>query len=43
VQSDGNWRAEFHVVEGVYRARIRPPASTGLVTGYSPPLTVKLS
>jgi SpoIID/LytB domain protein len=43
VQADGKWRANFHVVEGVYRARISPPASSGLVTGYSPPLTVKLS
>jgi SpoIID/LytB domain protein len=43
VQSDGKWRADFDVVEGVYRARIKPPESSGLVTGYSPKLTVELS
>jgi stage II sporulation protein D len=43
VQSDGRWRADFHVVAGVYRARISPPASSGLVTGYSPPLSVTFS
>jgi stage II sporulation protein D len=43
VRSDGKWRADFHVVAGIYRARIKPPASFGLVPGQSPPLTVKLS
>ncbi|HEX5468552.1 MAG TPA: SpoIID/LytB domain-containing protein [Gaiellaceae bacterium] len=43
VRQDGKWRADFNVVEGVYRARINPPDSSGLVTGYSPKLTVKLS
>jgi stage II sporulation protein D len=40
VQTDGDWRAAFHVVEGIYRARITPPAGSGLVKGVSPPLTV---
>jgi stage II sporulation protein D len=43
VRSDGTWRASFDVVEGTYRARISPPASSGLIAGYSPPLVVKLS
>jgi stage II sporulation protein D len=43
VRSDGSWRANFHVIEGVYRARIVPPASSGLIPGVSPPLTVELS
>jgi hypothetical protein len=40
VATDGTWRAAFHVVEGIYRARITPPAGSGLVKGVSPPLTV---
>lgn len=40
VKTDGTWRAAFHVVEGIYRARITPPAGSGLVKGVSPPLTV---
>jgi stage II sporulation protein D len=40
VAADGTFRADFAVHEGVYRARVVPPASTGLVTGYSPVLHV---
>jgi len=36
VQSDGKWHAEFNAVSGFYRARLAPPASTGLVPGVSP-------
>jgi stage II sporulation protein D len=36
VQSDGKWHAEFNAVSGTYRARLAPPASTGLVPGVSP-------
>jgi SpoIID/LytB domain protein len=36
VQSDGTWHAEFNAVSGFYRARLAPPASTGLVPGVSP-------
>jgi SpoIID/LytB domain protein len=40
IRSDGSFRAAFPVVEGRYRARVAPPSSTGLVTGYSAPVTV---
>lgn len=40
VAADGSWKAVFTVKEGVYRARINPPAGSGLVRGISPPLTV---
>lgn len=40
IRSDGSFRAEFSVTEDVYRAKVVPPSSTGLVTGYSPKLTV---
>jgi stage II sporulation protein D len=43
IASDGSWKSVFHVVEGTYRARVSPPASTGLVPGYSPPFTIKFS
>jgi hypothetical protein len=33
VQSDGKWHADFNAVSGTYRARLAPPASTGLVPG----------
>jgi hypothetical protein len=36
VQSDGKWHASFDAVSGTYRARLAPPASTGLVPGVSP-------
>jgi len=35
VQSDGSWHASFDAVPGTYRARLTPPASTGLVPGVS--------
>ena len=38
VQSDGRWHASFKAVAGTYRARIAPPASSGLVPGVSPVL-----
>jgi SpoIID/LytB domain protein len=40
IAEDGSFRAAFEVAEGRYRARVRPPASTGLTTGYSPVLHV---
>jgi stage II sporulation protein D len=40
IRSDGTFRANFKVVAGDYRARVSPPASSGLVTGYSPVLHV---
>jgi hypothetical protein len=40
VNSEGRFRANFDVKPGTYRARISPPASTGLLTGTSPTLTV---
>jgi stage II sporulation protein D len=40
IRSDGTFRAAFTVRNGVYRAKVVPPASTGLVTGFSPTLTV---
>jgi stage II sporulation protein D len=43
VGGDGSWKAVFHVVEGTYRARVSPPASTGLVSGHSPPFTITFS
>ncbi len=38
VQSDGTWHAHFKAVAGTYRARLAPPASSGLVPGVSPVL-----
>jgi hypothetical protein len=38
VQSDGRWHASFNAVSGTYRARLTPPAATGLVPGVSPVL-----
>jgi hypothetical protein len=43
IGSDGSFRAEFTVVAGRYRAKVVPPPSTGLVTGYSPVLSVVTS
>jgi stage II sporulation protein D len=40
VAADGAFRADFAVQEGIYRARVVPPSSTGLATGYSPVLHV---
>jgi hypothetical protein len=36
VGPDGKWHASFDAVSGTYRARLAPPASTGLVPGVSP-------
>jgi stage II sporulation protein D len=42
VGSDGAWRAKFRVRGGkTYRARITPPAGSGLLPGVSPPLTIQ--
>jgi SpoIID/LytB domain protein len=41
IQGDGSFKAVFDVKEATYRARVVPPASTGLVTGFSPPLRVQ--
>lgn len=43
VRPDGTFLARFAVSTGVYRAKVRPPARTGLVPGFSPPLTLALS
>jgi hypothetical protein len=43
VRSDGTFLARFAVTAGVYRAKVRPPATTGLVPGFSPPLTLTFS
>jgi hypothetical protein len=43
LQADGSFNADFDLEEGVYRARVVPPASTGLATGYSPVLHVVTS
>jgi stage II sporulation protein D len=40
IQGDGSFKAVFGVTNGFYRARVVPPASTGLVTGFSPKLKV---
>jgi stage II sporulation protein D len=40
VTADGTFRADFAVQQGVYRARVVPPSSSGLATGYSPALHV---
>jgi SpoIID/LytB domain protein len=40
LQADGSFKAVFNVTNGFYRAKVVPPASTGLVTGYSPRLKV---
>jgi hypothetical protein len=41
IQGDGTFRAMFTVQEAKYRAKVVPPASTGLVTGWSPVLQVQ--
>ncbi|MGH3052120.1 MAG: SpoIID/LytB domain-containing protein [Gaiellaceae bacterium] len=43
VRADGTFLARFAVTAGVYRAKVRPPARTGLVPGFSPPLTLTFS
>ena len=43
VRRDGTFLARFAISAGVYRAKVRPPARTGLVPGFSPPLTLALS
>jgi stage II sporulation protein D len=43
IRADGTFSARLHAVAGAYRARVIPPASTGLVTGYSPVLHVVTS
>src|SRR6266550_4692271 len=43
IRADGTFSARLHAVAGAYRARVIPPASTGLVTGYSPVLQVVTS
>jgi SpoIID/LytB domain protein len=40
IQGDGSFKAVFGVTNGFYRAKVVPPASTGLVTGFSPKLEV---
>jgi stage II sporulation protein D len=40
IRDDGSFRANFTLAEARYRAKVVPPASTGLVRGYSPPVTV---
>jgi stage II sporulation protein D len=40
IRSDGTFKASFDVTEGDYRAKVVPPDSSGLVTGFSPRLTV---
>jgi SpoIID/LytB domain protein len=40
IDSAGAFRAAFNVEEARYRAKVVPPASSGLVTGWSPPLQV---
>lgn len=40
VAPDGSFSAAFRVTEDVYRAWVRPDASSGLVAGHSPRLTV---
>ena len=42
IKGDGTWRADFNAIEGSYRARVSPPASTGLVQGISAPFTLTL-
>jgi SpoIID/LytB domain protein len=42
LQTDGSFKAVFNVTNGFYRSRVVPPASMGLVTGYSPKLKVVL-
>jgi SpoIID/LytB domain protein len=41
IKGDGSFKAVFDVKEATYRAKVVPPASTGLVTGFSPPLRVQ--
>jgi stage II sporulation protein D len=43
LQGDGSFSAAFDVQEGVYRAKIVPPPSTDLGTGFSPVLHVVAS
>ena len=40
VKADGTFRANFGVSPGTYRARISPPASSGLLDGKSATLNV---
>ena len=40
VNADGTFRANFEVTSGTYRARISPPASSGLLAGTSGTLNV---
>ena len=41
IQGDGGFKAVFDVKQATYRAKVVPPASTGLVRGFSPPLQVQ--
>jgi hypothetical protein len=41
IQGDGTFKATFAVQEATYRAKVVPPTSTGLVTGFSPSLDVQ--
>jgi stage II sporulation protein D len=43
VRRDGTFLARFAISAGVYRAKVRPPARTGLVPGFSPPMTLTFS
>jgi stage II sporulation protein D len=43
IRDNGSFRAAFAVTDGVYRAKVVPPSSTGLVTGFSPRLTVDVT
>jgi SpoIID/LytB domain protein len=43
IQGDGSFKAVFDVKEATYRAKVVPPASTGLVAGFSPPLRVQFA
>jgi hypothetical protein len=40
VNAEGGFRANFNVTPGTYRARISPPAATGLLPGKTPVLNV---
>jgi hypothetical protein len=40
IRYDASFRANFTLAEARYRAKVVPPPSTGLVTGYSPSVTV---
>jgi hypothetical protein len=41
IQGDGTFKATLAVQEATYRAKVVPPISTGLVTGFSPSLDVQ--